>query len=109
MNSWKNHKLSFLFASGSMFLLLLFQVFWLKNIYQNEKDDLREKADLVFEDAVRSIEDSLFLKIILDTSIIPSTKESQARRYKVLDQPDNQIFNSIFSTSKEMKVLDKNM
>ncbi len=106
MNAWKNHKLSFLLVAGSMLLLLLFQVFWLNNIYQNEKDDLRKKADLVFEDAVRSIEDSLFQKIILDTSAMQMAKDAQII-IKVMDSPDDHIFNPISSTRTEMKVLKK--
>jgi two-component system phosphate regulon sensor histidine kinase PhoR len=106
MNAWKNHKLSFLLVAGSMLLLLLFQVFWLNNIYQNEKDDLKVKADLVFEDAVRSIEDSLFQRIILDTSAIQMAKDAQII-IKVMDSPDDQNFNPISSTRTEMKILNK--
>lgn len=105
MNAWKNHKLSYLLVTGSMLLLLLFQVFWLKNIYQNEKDDLREKADLVFEDAVRSIEDSLFQMILLDTTGIQMAKDAQVK-IKVTDTEisDNHDFDHISSTKREMKV-----
>ena len=60
MNAWKNHRFSFMLAASSLLLLLLFQVFWLSNTYQKEKENLKEKADLAFEGAVRSIEDSLF-------------------------------------------------
>lgn len=103
MNAWKNHKLSFLLVAGSMLLLLLFQVFWLNNIYQSEKDKLREKADLVFEDAVRSIEDSLFQMIILDTSRIQMAKDAQIK-IKVTESSDDHDFDHISSTRREMKV-----
>ncbi len=77
MNAWKNHKLSFLLAGGSLFLLLLFQVFWLNNTYQNEKENLREKADLIFEDAVRSVEDSLFQSFIFDPAMMAQAIDTQ--------------------------------
>ncbi|HFC00335.1 MAG TPA: HAMP domain-containing histidine kinase [Phaeodactylibacter sp.] len=74
MNIWKNHKLSFLLVASSLLLLLLFQVFWLNNIYQNEKKVVREKADLVFEDAVRNVEDSLLQVLILDAPAFGNTQ-----------------------------------
>ena len=104
MNAWKNNKLSFLLVTGSMILLLFFQVFWLNNIYQNEKDNLREKADLVFEDAVRSIEDSLFQKILWDTSGIQMAKDAQVK-IKIMDSEDENDFNHISSIRKEIKHL----
>ncbi|MFK8009677.1 MAG: sensor histidine kinase [Saprospiraceae bacterium] len=104
MNAWKNHKLSFLLVAGSMLLLLLFQVFWLNNIYQNEKDNLREKADLVFEDAVRSIEDSLFQMILLDTAGIQMAKDAQVK-IKIMDSAEDHNFNHISSTRREFKHL----
>lgn len=104
MNAWKNHKLSFLLVAGSMLLLLLFQVFWLYNIYQNEKDNLREKADLVFEDAVRSIEDSLFHKILLDTAGIKMTKDAQIK-IKIMDSEEDHDFDHFSSTKREIKHL----
>ncbi|MFK7776291.1 MAG: sensor histidine kinase [Saprospiraceae bacterium] len=102
MNTWKNHKLSFLLVAGSLLLLLLFQVFWLNNIYQNEKDDLREKADLVFEDAVRSIEDSLFHMIIMDTAAINMTKDAKVK-IKINESFDDENIDR-FSSKQEMKV-----
>ncbi|MEM6965895.1 MAG: HAMP domain-containing sensor histidine kinase [Bacteroidota bacterium] len=69
MKAWKNHQFSFVLAAGSLLLLLLFQVFWLSNIYQNEKENLREEADLVFNNAIRSIEDSLLMDLAKNPNI----------------------------------------
>ena len=88
-----------------MLLLLLFQVFWLSNIYQNEKDDLREKADLVFEDAVRSIEDSLFQTIILDASG-PQMAKDATIKIKVMERSDTHSFNYISAIKDEVTVFN---
>ena len=69
MNAWKNHRFSFLLALSSLLLLLLFQAFWLSNAYQKEKENLREKADMVFENAVRSIEDSLVQVVFFEDPV----------------------------------------
>ena len=100
MNTWKNHKLSFLLVASSLLLLLLFQVFWLNNIYQNEKKEVQDKADLVFKDAVRSIEDSLFQVFILDSSSFENKNNTQI---KIKSLPTFQ--GSIFAPKREIKII----
>ena len=87
MKIWKNHKLSFLLAAGSLLLLLLFQIFWLSSTYQNEKENLREKADLIFEDAVRSVEDSVFQMFVFDPAMKAVALDSQI----IVNKPQGNI------------------
>jgi len=77
MNAWKNHKLSFLLATASLLLLLIFQIFWVNNTYQNEKENLREEADLIFEDAVRRVEDSIFHLFVFDPAMKAISMDTQ--------------------------------
>ena len=102
MNAWKNHRLSFLLASGSLLLLLLFQGFWLRNIYQNEKETLREEADLIFDNAVRSIEDSLFHTLIIDTDLMEMAKHTEATVKKIITPNEGMIK----STAQEIKIME---
>lgn len=66
MNFFNKNKLPIFLISGSLLLLLLFQGVWLKSSYEQEKVNLREQADLVFIDAVRGIEDSIFNAALLN-------------------------------------------
>lgn len=103
MNAWKNHKTSFLLVAGSMLLLLLFQLFWLNNIYQGEKENLREEADLVFQNAVRSIEDSLFNAILLDTTKFRLGQNSKVD-IKVMNTFSGKKLDSIPRKEKEITI-----
>ena len=103
MKAWKNHKTSFLLVTGSMLLLLLFQLFWLNNIYQGEKENLREEADLVFQNAVRSIEDSLFNAILLDTINLGLRNNSKVD-IKVMNTIRGKKLDSIPRKEKEITI-----
>ena len=75
MNAWKRNKISISLVAASLLLLLLFQMFWLKNVYEVEKQAIVDEADQMFLDAVRSIEDSLFNELLF----VPMKKiESQS-------------------------------
>jgi len=88
MNAWKNHRLSFMLVAGSLLLLLAFQIFWLKNTYQNEKENLRKKADLIFEDAIRNVEDSLFQMLVLDpTTLSNPIGKTEIAVGKIFNEP----------------------
>lgn len=65
MKAWSSNKISISLMIGSLFLLLLFQLFWLKNVYEDEKEKLVKEADQMVTTAVTSIEDSIFREVIL--------------------------------------------
>ncbi|MCB0838910.1 MAG: HAMP domain-containing histidine kinase [Bacteroidetes bacterium] len=54
---------------GSLIVLLVFQVFWLENEYQQEKQRLQHEADRLFMNSVRHIEDSLFNEVLVQPLI----------------------------------------
>lgn len=62
------NQLPLLLIVGSLLLLLLFQGVWLKSSFDQEKETMREQADLVFMEAVREIEDSM-LQIALENPL----------------------------------------
>ncbi len=104
MKMWKHNKLSFLLIIGSLLLLLIFQIFWVKNTYEGEKENLREKADLVFEDAIRNIEDSIFNKLFLLEKIFSDSVVMDNSITIVRDDKDDPFFPIIQSSKSKNEI-----
>ncbi len=62
----RKNRLPLFLTLGSLLLLLIFQGVWLQSCYQQEEEDLRERADEVFLDAVRGIEDAILRDMVMD-------------------------------------------
>ena len=63
MQKWGKHGLITLIIS-SLSLLLLFQLFWLKKEYEEQKTFLRKETDNIFQKTVLEIQDSVLQKYI---------------------------------------------
>ena len=100
MNAWKRNKMSIVLVVGSLLLLLLFQMFWLKNVYEIEKESLVEEADQVFLNAVRTIEDSLFKEIWMTPLQHIQAIESDSMNVNV-DWKKNGAFKVLIDQTKE--------
>lgn len=72
MKQWNKHTLSILLMSSSIALLVVFQVFWLKKVYEEQRTWLQKEADNIFRDALMELQDSLLQRNISHSAI---TKE----------------------------------
>ena len=59
--------------SFSMFLIVLFAFFWLRNTYRSHADDLTQEISFIFRDVVRGIEDSLMWEGLRNRDLFPLT------------------------------------
>lgn len=64
MKKPKKHIFSIFLMLSSIMLLLVFQYFWLKKVYEDEKSTLQKQIDLTFRTVMMAMQDSLFQKNI---------------------------------------------
>jgi len=62
MRKSKKHILSIFLMLSSIILLLVFQYFWLKKVYEDEQSTLQKQIDLTFRTVMMAMQDSLFQK-----------------------------------------------
>ncbi len=62
MRKPKKHILSIFLMLSSIILLLVFQYFWLKKVYEDEQSTLQKQIDLTFRTVMTAMQDSLFQK-----------------------------------------------
>ncbi|MEM1320213.1 MAG: HAMP domain-containing sensor histidine kinase [Bacteroidota bacterium] len=60
MNPTTRDRLAIGLMSGSLLLLLLFLIFWLYRVYDEQQEGLRKESNFIFQDAIRTVEDSIF-------------------------------------------------
>jgi hypothetical protein len=63
MRKSKKHILSIFLMLSSIILLLVFQYFWLKKVYEDEQSTLQKQIDLTFRTVMMAMHDSLFQKM----------------------------------------------
>lgn len=71
------NNLSILLMSGSLLLLLLFQLFWLSKVYEDEQEALAKETNFIFTNAVREVEDSFLNKLVFEPLIQSSADSGQ--------------------------------
>ena len=101
----------------SLFSLTAFQVFWLKNVYDEEKRILQKKTDDIFQKTVTSMQDSLFqkqidnlldLKRILPLVIKSENKALAAKVIPTKNLPTNQKATKIvIGSGSDMILINK--
>lgn len=64
MKKAKKHIVSVLLMSSSILLLLVFQYFWLRQVYEDEKRSLFREANILFVSTLSTLQDSLIRKNI---------------------------------------------
>ncbi len=69
----KKHILSLILMTSSILLLLVFQYFWLGQVYENEKRNLQKETNILFFDIMSSLQDSMIQKSIKSAKIGDST------------------------------------
>ncbi|TAH20254.1 MAG: hypothetical protein EAZ08_06390 [Cytophagales bacterium] len=62
MRTEKKNILPLVLIASSIFLLLVFQFFWLRKIYEDEKNNLQKDTDIAFRKVMMAMQDSLFRK-----------------------------------------------
>ena len=65
----KNHLYRFLMLL-SLLMLVVFQTYWLKKVYEEQKDLLNKEIDNIFVQAIRDMQDSLFRLRLMDIGSI---------------------------------------
>lgn len=74
----KNHLYRFLMLL-SLFMLCIFQMYWLRKVYQEQKELLNKEIDNIFVQAVRDMQDSLFRSRIFNMGAVSVNNNRSAR------------------------------
>ena len=73
--------------AASLVLLVAFQGFWLKNVYDQEKQILQKRTDDIFQKTIATMQDSLFkgklLKLLDFKKIVPKLTKIAASKKKL--------------------------
>ena len=105
------HRLSVVLMLLSVLLLVVFQVFWLQKVYQEQYTFLQQNADNAFRNTVFALQDSLIerkllplkmqIKGIKNTKIRSATVSSQVRK---TDNNDRKLV----ALGKTLNAIEKN-
>jgi signal transduction histidine kinase len=68
----KEHRFLWLIFS-SLALLVVFQVFWLQKVWQEQRDALRQETDYIFQKTVMTLQDSLVRRNMIRDGINPDS------------------------------------
>ncbi|MCU0392025.1 MAG: cell wall metabolism sensor histidine kinase WalK, partial [Thermoflexibacter sp.] len=75
MKKQRKHILSLVLMGSSLLFLLTFQYFWLKQVYEDEKQNFFKETNLLFFDVMSALQDSLIQKNIKSASVNDSVND----------------------------------
>jgi len=70
MNFLYRNRTSLALMGGSLILLAAFIGIWLRKVYRDEYNRLRQQTNFLFFDSVREMEDELFQKVLVDPIVL---------------------------------------
>jgi len=73
MSLFRKHQRLLWLIFSSLALLGVFQVFWLQQVWKEQKEALRQEADYIFQKNVMSLQDSLVRRSMLNNNIQPDS------------------------------------
>lgn len=82
MTRLNKHIISIFLMCSSIALLLLFQFFWLRQVYKDQRTWLKKEAESLFHDAVMESQDSLFQKNMNTMVLHPNEKATLPQHFK---------------------------
>lgn len=65
MTQFNKHTVSILLMCSSIALLLVFQYFWLRKVYEEQRIWLQKEAEGLFQTSIMELQDSMFQSKIL--------------------------------------------